>query len=221
MSHASVLIAVAQEEIKRLGSLELALGWQMEPFDEKEECFRDGSRWDWYVIGGRYQGKFYGNDVIRMADLDLGKLIQYKRGHLAENYRKAMQDFARKHDAAWLELVYDVKAEESEAEYIERSLGESKFPASYAFLRDRHWHEPERMGWFGASAYTECEIKAKQAGDSDVEVMVRRCLHKDEKTGARVICWNEPMEIWQKEFYRRFVEPLPSDVMLVNVDYHV
>jgi hypothetical protein len=30
----------------------------MEPFDEAGEWGRDGSRWDWYVIGGRYTGLF-------------------------------------------------------------------------------------------------------------------------------------------------------------------
>jgi hypothetical protein len=48
-----------------------------------------------------------------------------------------------------------------------------------------------------------------------------RCKYKDPETGASIIVWNEPWEIWAIEFDRRFVEPLPEDTILVTVDYHV
>src|SRR5688500_14258938 len=60
MSHASVLIAldppVNRSEIDEL------IAEQMMPFDENGEWFRDGSRWDWYQIGGRFTGLLDGYD---------------------------------------------------------------------------------------------------------------------------------------------------------------
>jgi hypothetical protein len=90
--------------------------------------------------------------------------------------------------------------------------------SAYAFLRDRHWHEGQRMGWFGMSAKTECEIANP---NGSVEEMVRRCKYRDDKTGAVVVYWNEPWEVWKEEFRKRFVEPLPDDAVLAVVDYHV
>ena len=102
MSHASVVVALSKA-IVEVDGLETALEWQMEPFSENRDdggWFADGTRWDWYQIGGRYTGNLDG---------------------------------------------YDPYAD----------------PA------------------------------------------------------------NEPGEIWDEQFVRRFLRPLPSDTILVNVDYHV
>src|SRR5512134_703677 len=32
------------------------------PFDENEEFFREGSRWDWWVLGGRWDGAMLGEE---------------------------------------------------------------------------------------------------------------------------------------------------------------
>jgi len=32
------------------------------PFDEQEEAFREGSRWDWWVVGGRWDGALLGTE---------------------------------------------------------------------------------------------------------------------------------------------------------------
>lgn len=58
MSHASCIVALSPAEIESAGSVENAVEFQMKPFDEKSEWFAEGSRWDWYSIGGRYSGKF-------------------------------------------------------------------------------------------------------------------------------------------------------------------
>lgn len=58
MSHASVIVALSPEQIQEHGGIQEAVSWNMEPFDENGEWFEDGSRWDWWVIGGRYTGKF-------------------------------------------------------------------------------------------------------------------------------------------------------------------
>jgi hypothetical protein len=215
MSHAVVLVALSPQEVKQHSGIEEAISFEMAPFDENGTCFRDGSRWDWYQVGGRFSGKFYGMDVVTVGDLDLIRLQEYQRANLVENYHEAMAK-----EPTHREFIYGVKDGESLTQYLERKA-DGVVLASYAFLRERHWHEGERMGWFGGTAYTECEIKAREAGNTSVEEMIRRCKFRDESTGASVVVWNEPEEIWRKQFYKRFVEPLPPETTLVNVDYHV
>lgn len=214
MSHASVIVAIPAD---RANDVESAVEWEMMPFDENGQWFRDGSRWDWYVVGGRYSGKFHGQDIMRVELIDTARLMDDKRQRLIETYQKAAAD-TKQHRM----FIYDVDPDETALdEFLAANLDGVAFPASYAFLQNRYWHEAERLGWFGTSALTECEIKAKEQGVTDVETMIRRCKHKDPETGASVICWNETWEVWNKEFYHRFIEPLHPDTVLVNVDYHV
>lgn len=212
MSHARVIVAI---DAKDAHDINAAVEHQMQPFDENGEWFRDGSRWDWWVVGGRFSGAFHGKDIMQVKLIDMDQLMQDKKQHLIETYSKAATE-----DKNIRMLVYDVDPDEITLdEFLLKELNGVAFPASYAFLRNRYWHEAERMGWFGSTAATECEIKARDK--SDVETMIRRCKYKDPETGAAVVCWNEPWEVWNQEFYHRFIEPLPADTVLVNVDYHV
>jgi|SRR5215475_2449507 len=188
MSHASLLVALEKTRVDEIG-LEEALQEQMAPFDENEECFRDGSRWDWYQIGGRFTG-------------------------MLDNYDPEKDPQNMESDGR---VKWPTKWAQHKGDIGQPDTLNAEYKGSYAFLRNRHWHEAERLGWFGGSAKTECEI----FHPDDPDKVFGKCLHKDEKTGARVICWNEPWELWQVNFRKRFIEPLPADTVLVNVDYHV
>jgi hypothetical protein len=101
-----------------------------------------------------------------------------------------------------------VGPEQTEAEYAaERRM--VHFPC---FLHNRVWHENERLGWFGGTARTECEI----AHNSPVE---GKCIAEHKESGAKVICWNDSK--WEEKFWPRFLEHLPAETTLVCVDYHV
>lgn len=215
MSHATVLVSPEIARVSELG-LERAIEWEMMPFDENDECFRDGSRWDWYVIGGRYAGRLHGGNVLQVKQLDLAKLREERLQRLTETYQEA---YSRENlDAETREFLYGVKAESLE-EFIGR---QPNVPlTAYAFLSNRHWNEGERLGWFGTSTFTECELKDLRKAKADPKNWFSKCLHKDESTGARVVCWNEPEEIWQENFYRRFIAPLEPERMIAMVDYHV
>jgi hypothetical protein len=213
MSHASVLAAIDCVDPRDRDEIETQVQFQMEPFYENGEWFRDGSRWDWYRIGGRFSGRFAGKDIARLDDLDGVQIKEYRRHELTELYKEAALE-----SKPLRQLRFGVDPEEETLEtYLVRKI-QHWFPAPYAFLRDRHWHEAERMGWFGSTARTECEIRNP---NGSVEEMIRRCVTKCEKTGARVVVWNEPYEIWEQQFFHRFVEPLKSETVLVVVDYHV
>ena len=240
MSHASCLVALSPENITGAsGSIEMAIEFQMDPFNENGEWFKDGSRWDWYEIGGRYTGrltgydpesdpenwktchnrKVDGADIVKRVDLDITALHKQSRKVLEKNYVKAASKSADR-DRQWIKTLHNVDPlEENLNAYLARTCKTADQSVThYAFLRNRHWNEPERLGWFGSAAATECEIRTKKTG---VKAATGRCLHRDEETGARVVVWNESLEAWSKEFYRRFVEDLNPNTVLVTVDYHV
>ena len=270
MSHASCLVALSPENITGAsGSIERAVEFQMYPFNENGEWFKDSSRWDWYEIGGRYTGrltgydpesdpenwktchlchgagkrfdmvvangcngcsgtgtarefhnrKVDGADIVKRVDLDIAALHKQSRKAFEKNYAKAASKSADS-DRQWIKMLHNVDPlEENLDAYLTRVCKTAdQSVVHYAFLRNRHWNEPERLGWFGSTTATECEIQAKE---TSIKAATGRCLHKDEKTSARVIVWNESWEAWSKEFYRRFVEDLSPDTVLVTVDYHV
>lgn len=214
MSHARVVIAIPED---RANDINAAVEWEMMPFDEGGQWFRDGSRWDWYVIGGRFGGQFHGKDIIQIKQIDLPQMLEDKRQRMIACYDEAKKE---SHPAGIMEMIYGVDPSTTTLDEYLAKLDGVAFPAPSAFLVNRHWHEGERMGWFGSTAATECEIKSKGISAS-VEEMIRRCKYKDEETGACVVVWNEPHEIWEKEFYGRFIEKLDQNYYLVNVDYHV
>lgn len=199
MSHAALLVALDNA----FPDLESAIAFQMAPFDEGDAgWFADGSRWDWWQIGGRYAGRLSDETVIRRGDLDLTVLAERERTRLTASYQHGMES-----DPKMRGFLYDILDGETLDAFLERRC--SGFPGHYAFLRNRCWHEHERMGWFAVATATECE----RAGNE-----THICLH--EQDGAKIVSWNG-VETWGKTFYPRFVEPLPPETLLVTVDYHV
>lgn len=275
MSHASLLLALRPEDLICAGmDGDAAIAYQMEPFDENGQWLKNGSRWDWYVVGGRFTGKLDGydpsedprnfepckrcqatgkrkdmvvangcngcdgtgvsrkwknaphkGDAMFRKDLNMGMLGQAREKRLRECYALALKNNLDEETSG---MIYGViPSTETLDDYLHRANETPGQAVShYAFLSNRHWHEGERLGWFGSRATTECEAiergnAASNDIDNEVAAMLRKCLHKDKKTGARLVVWNEPQEIWSKEFYRRFVERLSEDTLLVTIDYHV
>lgn len=265
MSHAALVVALTPEEVEKHKGIKEALDYQMAPFNENEEMFRDGSRWDWYQIGGRYTGllsaydpyedpanqeicdlcngtgkrtdsvadanpklkekcngcageghrlKFslneFQGDVVQVKDLDLKAIRESEMKRWKQNYKKSLKE-----DTNFKEMIYGVKEGETLEQFLARKNEQSSVHA-YGFLQNRHWHEGERLGWFGSSTATECELKNPAS-----PLKEGKCLYKDKATGARIVCWNEPWEVWSKVYYQRFIQPLNPETYLVVVDYHV
>lgn len=276
MSHASLIVALSPDEIAEHGDIESAIAFQMEPFNEAGECFEDGTRWDWYGIGGRYTGKFrpdYAPELdpenykvcwlcagsgTRMDMLSpwrdgnalypakgagcngcqaTGMALKYpsdfrdvgnicKRGDLTEEVIAA----ARRVEAARLWSNWEAETHKDEFRQTEiyglqpgdtlesvTARMESSLIKAYAFLRNRHWHENERLGWFATVVKTECTIKAEAQG-IDYQ---GRCLHTDESTGAKIVTFQEDEQRWGQLYWPRFIRNLPPETTLVVVDYHV
>lgn len=206
MSHATVLVAVDGPQEK----VEQQVAYEMEPFDENGEFFRNGSRWDYWTIGGRWSDLVCEGNIIQVKSLDLAKLLESQKSDAFKNWHEWKAD--KDTNDRIKEFIYGVKQGESIEQYVERRV-QHAFPAHGAFLRNRRWHENERMGWWGMTAATECEV-----GRGPI---VGKCLVRDVKTKSEIVVWKSDQATWGAKFYDRFVKPLPPETFLVTVDYHV
>lgn len=204
MSHAAVLVAVEGER-SQISDL---VDHEMAPFDENNECFRDGSRWDWFVIGGRWDGYLCKSNKIQVKKLDLDTL----KAEFVESANKSWDKAQKEQDPMLRSLQYGVKEGMTKEQYVAAQCPASGFPSFYAFLHKRSWHERARMGWWGSTIKTECEIAHPQHKG--------KCVHSNKEMGAKIISWNDD-PAWTEKFYDRFVRPLSPDTWLVTVDFHV
>lgn len=215
MSHAVIIVALSGS--LRREELEAAVKDEMAPFDENDEgCFQDGTRWDWWIIGGRWPDWFGpGLTVMRKGEFQLEAWRAYR---LAARTRYFQEEMAREHrlPTVWSGIEAD--------DTLETFLGRdnSDFPTG-RFLRSRHWHEPARLGWFGLNTKTECELAGEELLQLGLGITLpeaRRCATAG-ANGGRIVVWNEEWQEWNRHFRRRFIDTLPDDTWLVSVDYHV
>ncbi len=202
MSHSAVLVAISPTT-----DIEKAVQHEMAPFDEQGEWFGDGSRWDWWVIGGRYCNRLLGKDVLPRSQVNLDQMRRDEINRYTKNFSESRN---RGYPENAFEFITGIKLDETLEQYLARKV-KTGFPWFGAFLKDRTWHEHKRLGWFGVDASTEC---ARAGADTHV------CLFENADAGSKIYSWNSN-EAWDEIFFKRFVEPLPPETLLVNVDYHV
>lgn len=224
MSHASAIVALSPEDLERAlkvtkgtgkDTYQEAVAYQMLPFDENGEWFKDGTRWDWWQIGGRYHGRFPGatNQTTR-RDLTESLLLESQRQRAA----KLWQDWEAEKNKSPIIRGLRYNLEENDTLETVTARFEKKLLSAYVFLKDRRWCEFGRLGWFGTPAPTECEIAAEEKGED----FVGRCITRNEELGAQIVTWDDPdPERWYQMFWPRFIRNLPPETVLICVDYHV
>lgn len=133
MSHAACLVIVpGSVEVE---GVEAAVEHEMAPFDENGDFFKNGSRWDWWQVGGRYTGFLGDSNIVRRRDLDLGKLADERRRVRIEEWHKAQ---AEAHIGARA-ILHGVRGAESLEDYMRRFEPHLQpiIPVHYSFLRAR------------------------------------------------------------------------------------
>lgn len=111
MSHAMIIVAIDGSVMQN--DLQEAVGAQMAPFDEAEECFKRGSRWDWWVIGGRYSGRLLGHDYLRRSEVDETGCAEHSRNRAIESW-KSLEKESRPDDPFIREYCYGVRNVETQ-----------------------------------------------------------------------------------------------------------
>lgn len=125
--------------------------------------YNPNSKWDWYVIGGRWAGSLIiknrpknikeispyeddSNSYAQIKDICFKKIITEKqRQEYEDNYNKLIEtgDFYRPE--------YYLKKYPNFENYLKDKITFS----TYALLDSKgEWHEPGQMGWFGCSSAT-------------------------------------------------------------------
>jgi hypothetical protein len=183
----------------------------MQPFDENGGWLADGTRWDWWVIGGRWDGYMGKGNILQVKAIHPNKFKSKRQKDAEESWDNFSND--KKDKGEIVAVLWNCDPNITKEKFIsDRTQG--WFPSHYAFLYDRKWHERERMGFFGMSAKTECEIAGKEN--------VHRCKAKSQTDpDAYIVTWGEDRPTWECKFYDRFIKPLSPETFLVTVDYHV
>lgn len=145
--------------------------------------YNPNSKWDWWVVGGRFDGAFPHN-VMKASDL---KSIEFSEiNNLEEKYPQEYAYYQRlitgKEDS-----FYRLEYLQERYPTFEAYLYSTKNPVSYAFIDlEGNWHEPGKMLMFGCSTSTPQESSN-----------------------------------WDKDFYKKFIEPLPENTWITLIDCHI
>ncbi len=241
MSHAVVVVALdgglAHNEVSD------ALDAQMEPFDESGEMFKDGSRWDWFQVGGRWSYHLVakpdsemviggpgaggppdhipkrGCDGCRKKDLDLDAMAKLETRRARKTWSSWLAEKSK--DKFMRQRVYGLKPEDKdEKSYVARVTADARRSpvCGPAFLCNHEWHERGRMGWWG------CESNTEGGGSSDETPKGTSVLVSPSRlVKAKIVTHHElkANDQWSSKFWETFIAPLPDDWWIVMVDYHV
>ncbi|MEX3422110.1 hypothetical protein H0911_24845 [Bacillus sp. HSTU-bmb18] len=131
-------------------------GEQIDEEGNHLSTYNPNSKWDWYVVGGRWSNLLIdkdGNscDAAYAGELDL-QAMKDKNVRSAKNDWKAMQESPN--DVLKV-LMYGARKGETEEEYVQRN---SKTLSTYAVIdKQGNWIAKGDMGWFGMSSETDVE----------------------------------------------------------------
>ena len=141
-----------QEAIKHFEQDELT------PEGDLLSTYNPNSKWDWYKVGGRWEGllipktrnkgaeNFKKCDSAYVSDIDFEAMKRHKMAELSP-YEEAMKE-------GFFKEKYMREMFPSEEEYIKRS---TNFGTYAVITPDGIWHSPGTMGWWGISSETSGE----------------------------------------------------------------
>lgn len=123
---------------------------------EVYSTYNPDSKWDWYVVGGRFSGMLLKQttnskettwvDESLVTEIDFERMRRLAKKDLAP-YEKFLED-------SFYSKEYLLRRYPDEATYTERMTSFS----TYAVVTpDGKWHAPGDMGWFGCSSETDDE----------------------------------------------------------------
>jgi len=176
--------------------------------------YNPNSKWDWYVMGGRWRGMLKLKEgkvgvlgeagVFKNESMIKGGVDQAKFGDIDWDFMNGNPNDFEKYNRIWELIVEDDKPKnKDEEEYViypfytkkgllekyktkETYLKAMMTFSTYAVLKDGEWFEPGEMGWFGIS-HAEDEDKL------DFEL----------------------------NFFDKFLKDLPDEALLTIVDCHI
>lgn len=126
------------------------------------------SKWDWWVIGGRWDGSLPLKDgtyenIAKVGDVDFGIDFDIeaamKDEAIVKTYNKLITDGDYLYKAEYFKAIYPT---------LEQYVRTQKRFSTFAIIdSEGNWHEKGRMGWFGMSSETPEEAISWENGYYD------------------------------------------------------
>ena len=176
MSHFAVMVILPEGTTAE--SAEEAAAKLMVPYMETDELFADGSRWDWYMVGGRWDGEIKGlpwREFTETCRLCEGTGI--RPGGL-EEFGPEWVESTKGCNGCSGTGQQTIWPTDDRYSSLDRNLVQViDIPHEYipqAFVTpDGEWHEKGRMGWWGAQIEDE-EGRADKTAPFDQELAAAR-----------------------------------------------
>lgn len=177
MSHFPVLVLV-DREIAREDAADVVTPL-LAPYDENDEIFRDGSRWDWWTVGGRWTGAISPVPYASEEDPENFETCFLCNG----TGRRVDAEKFEQENPGWIEWTggcngckgkgWEVawptkwKAFDGDVQPVaalsfktyrwehEGAVKTREFIPTAVVTPDGKWHEQARMGWFGMTIEDE------------------------------------------------------------------
>jgi hypothetical protein len=184
MSHFSVTVVIPKDYISvafddpdAVSEIEGFTAQLLAPYDENGTWFAHGSRWDWWVIGGRWRAHWKAlpgrpfwlldyhpvwgeqvpapelhGDIIRKGDVDWEGMAHDRYVRNLNYWLKVQQQV----ESGQSSFMWDqqILTEYPSAEEYARAE-DTGYLGTYALLTTEQWYENERMGWWGAATESD------------------------------------------------------------------
>lgn len=160
MTHFATIVLIGGEiNPKDRAQVENAVIPLLAPYDENGEWFKDGSRWDWWVIGGRFTGLLDGYDPaadpINHEPCDFCEATGITTQAVADKY-PAYQDTVGKEciqcrGSGW-RVKWNLADHDGDVMPVEQ-IDWDKLPwtPGVYVTPNGEWHEQAQNGWWGTT----------------------------------------------------------------------
>lgn len=152
MSHFSTLVIVEGPVTRETAQDRVAP--LLAPYDENGHWFKDGSKWDWWQIGGRWTGALSGYDPeadplnIEICDLCNGSGTRNDK--IAKQLRSTNPSFTCNGCRGKGERgVWPTRRHEHDGDVMRVADIRSDFTPFAIVTPDGRWFDSGSMGWFG------------------------------------------------------------------------
>jgi len=109
------------------------------------------AKWDWYVLGGRWNNSFIlkdgsFSDQAKKGDIDFEEMEKVNEKKLNKNWKEAKKE----KNKVMQKMIYGIEEGDTLESYVE---SQKKF-STFALLKEGQWYEKASMGWWGLTTNT-------------------------------------------------------------------